>query len=56
MATKRLHSEVDAGHSTEAVFDLSLGIVTAEYAFESYEKPVRHQFFNFDTKSFAYAF
>ena len=34
----------NADHSTEAVFDLSLGIVTAGYAFEAYKDPVRHYF------------
>ena len=56
MATKHIDSvtsylkkviryfSADAGHSTEAVFDLSLGIVIAGYAFEAYKDPVRHYF------------
>ena len=60
MATTEVHSadevsiskSADAGHSKEAVFDLSLGIVTAAYAFEAYATPVRHQFCNFQPISY----
>ena len=42
----------NAENMPEAVFDLSLGIVTAAYAFEAYATPVRHQFSNFQPISY----
>ena len=42
----------NADHSTEAVFDLSLGIVIGGYAFEAYKDPVRLQFCSFHSISY----
>ena len=48
---KSVSQSINAGHSN-AVFDLSLGIVTAAYAFEAYKDPVRHQFCSLHSETF----
>ena len=52
LARSDVDNKSDSSHSKEAAFDLSLGIVTAAYAFEAYKDPVRHQFCNFQPISY----